>query len=398
MSAPSTPIRLRTPLVPRSPDEPHRAATPLELLFDLVFVVAIAQAASGLHHAVAENHIGDGLVSYLLVFFGVWWAWLNFTWFASAYDSDDVAYRLIVFVQLTGALILAAGVSSAFEENSWGLPIVGYVIMRLATVVQWLRVSMADPERKPAALRYALGITLVQIGWCLAYFVPESVFYPIFVVGAIFELAVPIWAERASPTTWHAEHIAERYGLFTIIVLGESILASTLAIEDTTITTDFDAELAGIIIGGLLIVLSMWWFYFAQNSAELLTSLQRAFFWGYGHYFVFAAVAAVGAGIAVAVDYATDHAEIGRLTANLALTVPVAIFVLGVWLLNYRFRTTRKLEQLIAPAFALVILLTAWTDMAVLLTGLLLALDVAIKIVVHAERGDSFEVGFVGDD
>ena len=397
MSAPSTPIRLRMPLNPRSPDEPHRAATPLELFFDLVFVVAIAQAASSFHHAFAANHIGDGIITYLLVFFAIWWAWINFTWFASAYDSDDVAYRLIVFVQLAGALILAAGVTSAFENDSWGIPITGYVVMRLATVVQWLRVARADHAHKPAAVRYAVGITIVQIGWCLAYFLPESAFYPAFIIGLLFELGVPIWAESTAPTTWHAGHIAERYGLFTIIVLGESILAATLAIESTTITTNFDAELAGILTGGLLIVLSMWWVYFARNSEELLTSLRRAFIWGYGHYLVFGSAAAVGAGIAISVDYATDHAEIGRLATNLAVTIPVAIFLISVWLLHYRFRATSTSEQLVTPLFAIAVLLTSWLDLAVLLTGLLMAALVAYKIVIHTRQRADIDAAHAGE-
>ena len=78
----------------RSPHETHRVATPLELFFDLVFVVAIAQAAGGLHHAIADGHALEGLIGYLMVFFAIWWAWMNFTWFASAYDCDDVPYRL----------------------------------------------------------------------------------------------------------------------------------------------------------------------------------------------------------------------------------------------------------------------------------------------------------------
>jgi len=94
---------------PRSPDEAHRASTPLELLFDLVFVVAVAQAASGLHHGIAEGHMTDSLVSFGMVFFAIWWAWMSFTWFASAYDNDDILYRLLVFVQMTGALIVASG-------------------------------------------------------------------------------------------------------------------------------------------------------------------------------------------------------------------------------------------------------------------------------------------------
>ncbi|MCI0435913.1 MAG: low temperature requirement protein A, partial [Gemmatimonadetes bacterium] len=102
----------------RSPDEPHRVATPLELFFDLVFVVAIAQAGSGLHHAVADGHPVEGLIGYLLVFFAVWWAWMNFTWFASAYDRGDVPYRLAVLVQMAGALILAAGIPAMFEART----------------------------------------------------------------------------------------------------------------------------------------------------------------------------------------------------------------------------------------------------------------------------------------
>ena len=97
-------------MVSRRTDEEHRVATVLELFFDLCFVVAVAQAAAGLHHAISEDHIADGVVSYLLVFFAVWWAWMNFTWFASAYDTDDIAYRLTTLVQIAGALVFAAGV------------------------------------------------------------------------------------------------------------------------------------------------------------------------------------------------------------------------------------------------------------------------------------------------
>ena len=99
----------------RFPDEPHRASTPLELFFDLVFVVADSFAGAALHHDISAGHISHGIVSYLLLFYGIWWAWVNFTWFASAYDSDDVPYRVAVFVQMTGALIFAAGVPRAFE-------------------------------------------------------------------------------------------------------------------------------------------------------------------------------------------------------------------------------------------------------------------------------------------
>ena len=92
--------------------EVEQRVTPLELFFDLVFVGAVAQGAEGLHHAIVTGHAEAGLGGYAMVFFAIWWAWMNFTWFASAYDSDDVPYRLAVFVQIAGALIFASGVAA----------------------------------------------------------------------------------------------------------------------------------------------------------------------------------------------------------------------------------------------------------------------------------------------
>src|SRR5262245_55985407 len=101
-------------MAPRDRGEECRKSTPLELLFDLCFVVAVAQAAAQLHHALDEAHFPEAQLGYVLVFFGIWWAWMNFTWFASAYDCDDVPYRVLTLIQITGVLIIAASVPAAF--------------------------------------------------------------------------------------------------------------------------------------------------------------------------------------------------------------------------------------------------------------------------------------------
>ena len=103
--------RWLTPMRARSTLEPHRTSTPLEAFFDLCFVVAVAAAGVPLHHSIAEHHLLTGFGHFLLVFFAIWWAWMNFTWFASAYDTDDVAYRLTTLVQIAGVLVLAAGIA-----------------------------------------------------------------------------------------------------------------------------------------------------------------------------------------------------------------------------------------------------------------------------------------------
>jgi low temperature requirement protein LtrA len=381
--------RLRARMIARSPDEPHRVSTPLELFFDLVFVVAIAQAANGLHHAITGNHAAQSLAGYLMVFFAIWWAWMNFSWFASAYDCDDVPYRLTVFVQITGALSLAAGVTPLFEQRVPNLAVLGgYVLMRLAMVVQWLRASAGDPAHRVTARRYAIGIAVLQVAWVATLAVPH-LWVPAFLVLATVELLVPAWAESVQQTPWHPHHISERYGLLTLIVLGESILAASVAIQQAIAAGGAVPALVPVIVGGLLTVYSMWWLYFDRPVHDLLTSFGKAMLWGYGHYFVFASAAAVGAGFAAAVDEAAHHAEISAVTAAAAVAIPVAVFIASLWLLHDR--PEHRQSRPVGAIAGVLILLSPLTGQGVLLTGVILASFVAAKLVLrrHAEREDS---------
>src|SRR6478609_8355965 len=111
-----TAVPWKRPLSGRDPEEEHRASTPLELLFDLSFVVAVAAAAAALHHELSAGHF-DSLIAFSMVFFATYWAWLNYSWFASAYDTGDVVFRLTTFVILTGVLVLATGIPDVFDPD-----------------------------------------------------------------------------------------------------------------------------------------------------------------------------------------------------------------------------------------------------------------------------------------
>ncbi len=201
-----------------------------------------------------------------------------------------------------------------------------------------------------------------------------------FVLLVLIEMAVPVYAERAAGSTWHPHHIAERYGLLTLIVLGESILAATLAVQSALAAGQALAGLISLIIGGLLIVFSMWWVYFDRPVHDLLTTLRTAIVWGYGHYVVFASAAAVGVGLAVSVDQITAHAKISATGAGFAVAIPVALYLTSLWLLHDRpvYRQTRAF----GPIVAVLVLLTPFTGHAVLLTGVLLAAMVGTKLVI----------------
>ncbi|KOU52191.1 low temperature requirement protein A [Streptomyces sp. NPDC060334] len=378
------------PMTARSRDESHRAATPLELFFDLCFVVGVAQAGRQLVHALAEGHVGSGITGYLFVFFGVWWAWMNFTWFASAYDVDDIPYRIATLVQISGVLVYSAGIPRAFNDNDWTVAVIGYLVMRIALTFQWLRAAAG--ERGPArrcAITYAVGLLICQAGWTALLLAPESARQWLFLVMVVAELAVPVIAEHGHQTPWHPHHIAERYGLFTIIVLGETIAASTVAVQSAIDEHEALGELLPIAAGGLLLVFAAWWIYFAVPVHEGLRTNRDAIPWGYGHFVILASAAAIGAGIEVAIEQAVGKAHVSDLAANLAVAVPAALFLLFVWFLHSRHFKRGMAQQLVLPISALAVLACSWTgEHAVLWIGLVAAATVAVGVTL-AERARS---------
>lgn len=366
----------RSPLSPRDPEESHRAATPLELFFDLCFVVAVAQASAKLHHGLLEGHVAHALMAFALVFFAIWWAWMNFTWLASAYDNDDAPYRLKVFVQIVGVLIISAGIPRAFEHTDFSLVTLGYAVMRLGLLFTWLRAGRADPLRSQSARRYVVGLLLVQSLWVSMLFLPAGAWLWLWPLAVGGELLVPYWAEKATRTPWHPSHIVERYGLLTLIVLGESVLAATVAIQQVVDAGQATWPVASLIVGALLILFASWWLYFEAPPAHaFLAQGREVFFWAYGHAFIFAALAALGAGLgAFTEDLGRSLHAMSPVGMALGVATPCALFLAMVWLLL--LRPSPKGKALL-PCYALAVpaaIACAWLPWPVLCLGLLMAL------------------------
>jgi low temperature requirement protein LtrA len=367
----------------RDTGEAHRVSTPLELLFDLTFVVAVSRAAGQLAHAVSADHLEHGIFGYLSVFFAIWWAWMNFTWFASAYDTDDIPYRLLTLLQMAGVLVLAAGVPSAFD-NSFTVVVIGYVLMRVAMIAQWLRAMRGDPDHRYAARRYAIGTAIVQLAWIGRLALPHELAAASFLVLAAADICVPFWAERDNMTGWHPHHIAERYGLFTIIVLGECVLAASNAVPISAARPRIAFELVLTSLGALVLLFALWWLYFQREVGDELARRRggMSFRWGYGHYGIFASLAAVGSGLEVSVAAITEHPAAGPRLVALAVAVPVSIYLLLLWWLHSALTEQASmslLHVLGAVAATLLIALaapalgTAWTVAALCVPAVVLA-------------------------
>ncbi|WP_329454152.1 low temperature requirement protein A [Streptomyces sp. NBC_01497] len=369
------------PMTARPADEENRTSTALELFFDLCFVIAVARSAAAFEHEFVAGHIAHGVLGYVLVFFAIWWAWMNFTWFSSAYDTDDVFYRLLTLVQITGALIMAAGAGKALEHYDFTVVTIGYVVMRLAMMSQWLRAAYSDPERRRGCVRYAAGIFVLQVGWVARLAAGGHGSLVTFLVLVAGELAVPLWAERAAQTTWHPRHVAERFGLFTLIVLGETVTAVTDAVSTALDLHIAFGDIASLVIGGIMTVFAMWWLYFAYDAPTGLISLSASLRWGYGHYALFAAAAAVGAGLAANISESAGHVHRGHTTMGAVYTVPVAVYVAALRLLLRHQSASGALDVLFAAA-VIAVLASTFASSPVLVTGCVVSALVAATLVI----------------
>ncbi|MGY3127804.1 low temperature requirement protein LtrA [Agrococcus sp. UYP33] len=370
---------------PRDPEEPGRAATPLELFFDLVFVVAVSIAAVNLHHALSEGHIVEGLLVYAVIFFGIWWAWMNFTWFATSFGTDDWLYRLLTFVQMAGVLVLAAGIKPAFEERDFSLLIFSYVVMRVAMVAQWLRASRGAGDSRRATQLYAIGISTLQGLWLLSLLLPAPVSYVAIVLLMVAELAVPLVAERQGETPWHPHHLTERFGLFTLILLGESLLASANAVIVALEEVDELGPLLWIATLALVVTCALWWIYFWSPHHRLITDYASSLRHGYAHYFVFAAAGALSAGIEVEIDVLTETSSLDPLIASFTVTVPIAVFVMGIWWIALRHQRDR-LVNTVVPTAALLVLLDPVLPFPVAVSAIILTIVVVVLVLRAPEE------------
>jgi low temperature requirement protein LtrA len=394
----------------RDPYEEHRASTPLELLYDLTIVVAFGTAADELAHYVAEGHAGPGVAAFAFAAFAVSWAWLNYSWFASAYDTDDWLFRLATMVQMIGVVVLSLGLPQLFASIDHGdtpdnhVVVAGYVVMRTALVFLWWQVSRNDPEHRQTARSYMTLVGVAQVGWvALAIFDPSvaAAFVGVVVLVA-FELAAPFIAERKGMTPWHPHHIAERYGLLVIITLGEVIIGTVAALNALVHgEAGWTVDAALLAVAGVGLTFGCWWMYFAVPWAEpLVAHRERAFLFGYGHLVIFGALAAMGAGLHVAAISLEGEATIRETATVLGVAIPVAIYVAmlyGLYSALMRARDPFHLGLIASTAAVLVLaigLAAAGVDMTICLIVLTAAPAVTVvgyETLGHRHMADALE-------
>jgi low temperature requirement protein LtrA len=304
------PPRLRTR--GRGVDELRRA-TWLELFFDLVFVAAVGQLANSL----AAEPTTARFFEFLGVFAPVWWAWMGFTFYANRFDTDDLVYRLLMLCAMFGVAALATTIPSVFRGETEGFPL-AYISVRLVLIALYARANRHVPEARALTRIFLRFFGLAVVIWIVSLALDRPWAYVGWGVALSVELVAPTRAWRAlREAPVDRMHLPERFGLLTLIVLGESVLAVVLGVSKVS----WDVRSAAAAATGFLVAAALWWIYFDFLDEGALTA--RGIFGGltytYMNYFVVVGLAALGAGVKLAVTGVGGTSWI--LCAGLALTM-----------------------------------------------------------------------------
>lgn len=326
-------------------------------------------------------------------------------------------YRLATMVQMVGVIILALAIPRFFASVEHGerlaneLLVAGYVIMRIALVAQWLRAARQDPAHRSACLTYAAVIAAVQVGWIATIFLPLSVIpgLIVFALLGMVEMAGPWFAERRrGATPWHSHHIAERYGLLTIIALGEGVVGTVVSLAAIVKESGWTADAVYLVVAGTGLTFSLWWIYFAVPVAELLhAQRERSFIFGYLHIPLYAAIVATGAGLHSAEFFIEGHSVIGSIGTVFSVVIPVGVFVVlvcGLYSLMVRRLDAFHVVMVVLTALVLagaVVAAAAGLPMAACLliaTAAPVLTVVGIELVGHRRMSAAVESAVSGPD
>jgi low temperature requirement protein LtrA len=330
---------LRPPRL-RTVESEHRHASWLELFFDLVFVVAVAQVANGL----ADDQSALGFARFGATFLPVAWAWMGFTFYANRFDTDDLLFRAMMVAGMLAVAAMAVNAAKATTSTSAGFAL-SYVAVRAVLILLYVRAYLSVEEAgRQAAARFVIGFTVGALIWAASALVPEPARFWLWGAGLAVELATPpgIW-RLLGPSPIHAEHIEERFGLFTIIVLGESVLAVVVGTD----IAGLDAAASLLAALTFVVAVCVWWIYFDFADTSVIRQGLRGLIYVYGHLPLFAGVAMLGVGAKLAIEHAGDAALDAEI--RWALCAGLALYLLSLSFFHVAaVRTTLRERALIS--------------------------------------------------
>ncbi len=295
---------LRPPRL-RTVETEERRVTWTELFYDLVFVVAVA----GLGHRLLEDSTLGGFLSFTGLFVPLWWAWAGFTFYADRYDTDDLGQRVLAVAQMVAVALMAASISGGEAESLTGYAL-AYVAARVILIVMYLRARRHVPATRELVTGYTKGMSVAVAIWLISVAFPAPWQYILWAIGLVIDFATPYRMRRVqAKVPLDVAHLPERFGLFTILVLGESIAAVVAGLDHegwTPLVTLTSAL-------GVVITAALWWVYFDNLDGTVVrrrADQQKAWkptAWIYGHLPLVIALIMTAIGLEHAITEVEHH-------------------------------------------------------------------------------------------
>ena len=364
----------------------RRSASKLELFFDLAFVLVVAELATGL----TEDLTLPGVLTFAGLYATVWWSWVGSTLYANRFDHDDVLYRLYKLGGMAAVIGLAACATEATGERM-GVFVGCHLLLRAVLLLQYHRAYRHVAVARPLARLYMTGTGIGALLWAVSLLVPRPVTFALWAAALLVEALVPLVATRSSnDVPLHVEHLPERFALFVILVLGESVASVAHGLRDASWTP----SALPVAVLSFVLAAALWWSYFdlaGARAKRLLDEVGGERSEGSHDTYVFAhlpltlGLAAVGAAIELAV-VESGEGEVPTVT-RLLLAGGVALYLVSATAADVGMSRRTRRGWWMPLAAAVVAAVDATVELsAVVVVGALAALMVAVVVTGLVER------------
>jgi low temperature requirement protein LtrA len=303
--------------------------TPLELFFDLVFVLALTQCTA----LMVDNPTWEGVAQGVVALALLWWTWTGYAWLTSVVDPEEGAVRLALLASMAALLIAALAVPDAFGEQALEFAL-AYGVLRAAHIALFVLASRGDPALRHSvaglATSTAAGVGLLIAGALLGG-AGQAVLWAL---ALLLDMGAPYFRHPSRAEGWRLVpgHFAERHGLVIIVALGESIVALGVG-TDVGLTL----SVATTAVLGIVLVFELWWIYFDVVAIANVWRLVRApagrernelarDVYSYLHFPLVAGIVLAALGLHEALAHADESL---KAVPGFALLGGVAIYLLG---------------------------------------------------------------------
>ncbi len=366
-------------------DHDHRV-TWLELFYDLVFVVTISQ----LTHHLADDVSLKGIATFIFLFIPVWWAWIGMTFYSDRFETHDISQRLFTFLSIIGVASLAYHIPHALSTTTTGF-VLSYSFIRIILAVLWIRAGYYNKPFRPYAKRYGTGLLLSISLWLFSLQFSGPTQWAFWGIGLAIEYMTPLTTKNIKkrlPSQNNSGHLPERFGLFMIIVLGESIVGIVQGLNSISFI-DYSTLISFIL--GISFIFMVWWMYFDHiNERKMKAGAWYLTGWSYGHLPLVMSIGALGAGILNIIKASNsilDQASLWLVCATVSMSL-ISMGLIELTLLKKEHtpcsQKTGKITRfggallcLIFPVFEIM------KNTPILLSGLIM---VFLMQILHGER------------